>query len=454
MYFDDKNMPEPDILYARKAAESFIRNNMEDTDRAAIFTSSATVTQQFTSNKQQLLDSLSKLLSHLRRPTFGGCPNITPYQAYQMSLFRYEHGEAFDLAMAEALACNACQSSEDCARFVSMKAETVLSLSEIFAQDSLGVLGDVIRYLGKMPGRRTLIMASSGFFSDSRPVQLAQDKMIDGALHSGIVINTLDAKGLAADWLGGDPADGPPVVLVSNPGLMAYSDELASDERSVSNDSLAALAEGTGGKFFHNSNDLVGGLRQIAELPEVAYVLGFSPDEVKDNGALHSLKVRIPGQHDINITARPSYFAPTKEQAAPASKFQKLNKEVMSSDTVTELATHVSTESGKLATGEAALRVIAHVEGHSLFFKKVEKRHNERVIFITALFDMQGHYLAGTEGVMDLTLKDATRAQISKDGVSANATLQAPPGSYRLREVMQEVVGGRIAASNRDVEIR
>jgi hypothetical protein len=117
------------------------------------------------------------------------------------------------------------------------------------------------------------------------------------------------------------------------------------------------------------------------------------------------------------------------------------------------VASHVSTEPGKLGTGEGALRVIAHVDGHSLYFKKIDKRHKERVIFITALFDMQGNFLGGTEGVMDLNLKDATHAQIAHDGVNAKATLQAPPGTYRLREVIQEVVGGRVAASTQTVEI-
>lgn len=55
---------------------------------------------------------------------------------------------------------------------------------------------------------------------------------------------------------------------------------------------------------------------------------------------------------------------------------------------------------------------------------------------------------------MDMTLKDATFTQISHDGVDAKATLQAPPGNYRLRQVVQEVVGGRIATISRDVEIR
>jgi hypothetical protein len=74
-----------------------------------------------------------------------------------------------------------------------------------------------------------LIMASSGFFSKTDKVQHSQDKMIDSALKSGITINTLDTKGLAADWVGGNPADGPP-ILVCNGAMNALQDRIFSDE--------------------------------------------------------------------------------------------------------------------------------------------------------------------------------------------------------------------------------
>jgi VWFA-related protein len=456
-YFDDKNMSAGQLVYVRKAAEKFVRENLEETDRAAIFTSSSTVTQQFTSNKQQLLDALSKLLAHPHGLTFGSCPIITPYQAYQITLFYNTHSDALDLAIAEAKQCGACypQDPADCARFVETKAATVLALEEDFAQDSLGVLGDVIRYMEKMPGRRTMIMASAGFFSTSNQVQHAQDKMIDGAIHAGIIVNTLDAKGLTADF-GPETtgAGGQQMINRENGREGSYGSILETIENDASDDPLAAIAEGTGGKFFHNNNDMNTGLRELAEPPAASYVLGFSPDQAKDNGVYHNLKVKLPNHHDIHIEARPGYFELTKQEALPGVKFQKLNKEVRSADTLTEIQTEVTTNSGTLATGEPALKVTVHVPGKSLYFKKINRLHNERVIFITALFDMQNHYLAGTEAVMDMNLKDATFTQLSHDGVDAKSTLQAPSGTYRLRQVVQEVVGGRISTSTHEVQIR
>jgi VWFA-related protein len=460
-YFDDQNMSASDMTFARKAAVGFIDKNMEETDRAGVFTSSTTVTQQFTSNKQQVKDTLGKLVSHQRATNFGStsCPRITPYEAMQIVQMFDTHSDAFDLALAQAEQCN-CLGAPDAncaaqqARLVQTQAATVLSLSEQFAGESLGVLGDVIRYMGRMPGRRMLIMCSSGFFSRTDKVQHAQDKMIDSALKAGIVINTLDTKGLAADWVGGNPADGPPNLTAYNGRMNALQDEFLSDERAVSNDSMAVLASATGGKFFQNSNDLGGGLVEIAALPEVTYALSFSPDDLKENGTYHNLKVRVPGMHDISISARPGYFAPSHERNSPSAKFQKLTKQVMLNDDLAEVGTEVTTQSGTNATGESALKVTVHVNGKSLSFKKENNNiRNERLIFITALFDMQNHYLGGNEALMEMNLKNETYTQISKDGVDAKTTLQAPPGTYRLREVVQEVVAGRLSASTHTVEI-
>jgi VWFA-related protein len=446
-YFDDTNMTMSQLVYVRKAAEEFVRNTMDETDRVAVFTSSATVTQQFTSNKQQLLDAIGKLLSHTHG-TPSGCPVMTPYEAYEIGLFWNMHNDALDLGVSENRHRMCC--SGDCVQYVLNSAEAVRSENEIFAQETLGVLGDVIRYMEKMPGRRTLIMASGGYYSMGNQVQHAQDKMIGGAIHAGIIINTLGAKGLTADY---DFSQGEEIFnRASAPN--AYASLLNIMENEVSDDGISALAYGTGGKFFHDNNDMITGLREMAELPAASYVLGFSPEVVKDNGLFHNLKVKVPGQHDVTITARPGYFALTKEQAAPSAKLQKLDKEVMAADTLTEMAAEVVTQSTSLVTGEPALKVAVHVPGKSLQFAKRDKRHAERLIFITALFDMQNHYLAGTEAMMNMTLKDETFMRIKNDGVDAKATLQVPTGKYRLREVVQEVVGGKIATMSKDVEIQ
>ena len=81
------------------------------------------------------------------------------------------------------------------------------------------------------------------------------------------------------------------------------------------------------------------------------------------------------------------------------------------------------------------------------------ERKAERLIFITALFDEKNQFLTGVQGVMDLRLKVATLKQISTQGLDAKLSIQAPAELYRVRQVVQEAVGGHISAISRTVEI-
>jgi hypothetical protein len=43
---------------------------------------------------------------------------------------------------------------------------------------------------------------------------------------------------------------------------------------------MSELADGTGGAFFHNNNDLAAGFKSLTDAPEVVYVLELSLDGV------------------------------------------------------------------------------------------------------------------------------------------------------------------------------
>jgi hypothetical protein len=56
---------------------------------------------------------------------------------------------------------------------------------------------------------------------------------------------------------------------------------------------MADLADGTGGTYFHSSNDLDGGLKILAGGPEYLYLLELSLQGVKPNGSYHPLRVEV-----------------------------------------------------------------------------------------------------------------------------------------------------------------
>lgn len=438
-YFDDTNMPLGDLVSSRDAARKFVQENLDPSDRVGVFTSSTTVSLNFTDNRQTLADALAQIRTHWKRPS-SICPKMRAYEAYLIGQFYNHQTDELAVAVAE---CPQCSGDLHC---VMNAADQTLSLSDNFAQDTMGILNDVIRYLGRMPGHRMLLFTSSGFMTLKLGPQ--QDKLIAAAIREKVIINSLDAKGLVAD---GSFADGPPVTLRGR--LAAVRDSLEATQRQVFNDPLASLAEGTGGKFFHNNNDMGRGIRDLSAVPEVSYVLGFSPENLKNNGSQHGLKVKVPGHSGITIEARKQYFAPSPELTPTEKKFQKLNHEVTTADTPAEFPSQLKVEPAVLPSGTPVLRVSVHVDVSKLPFQRIADRKVERLIFITALFDSQDHFVTGVQGVMDLRLKDPTFAALSSNGVDAKLTLDAPAGQYRLRQVVQETASGHVSAQSQPLEI-
>lgn len=70
-------------------------------------------------------------------------------------------------------------------------------------------------------------------------------------------------------------------------------------------DVLHALAEGTGGYVFENSNDLLAGLNRIGQEQSHYYILGYTPPE-SEAGKCHTLKVRLQRDNSV-VRARRGY---------------------------------------------------------------------------------------------------------------------------------------------------
>lgn len=107
---------------------------------------------------------------------------------------------------------------------------------------------------------------------------LFKSQILDQAAGASVVINALDARGL---YVGNTDASQGPNATISQITGATSSDHL--NGMLASQNAMAELANGTGGTFFHNSNDLEGGLRSLAAPPEYLYMLGISLKDVKAN---------------------------------------------------------------------------------------------------------------------------------------------------------------------------
>ena len=89
---------------------------------------------------------------------------------------------------------------------------------------------------------------------------------------------------------------------------------------------MAELADGSGGNYFHNSNDLLAGVKDLVAALAYVYVLELSLANLKPDGAYHRLKVKV-NRDGLQVQARRGYFAPKPDKVQIAQEKDKLGNE-------------------------------------------------------------------------------------------------------------------------------
>ena len=156
------------------------------------------------------------------------------------------------------------------------------------------------------------------------------DQLIDRSLRAQVVISVLDPKGLAIFMREMDVTQ----AGAPSEGSVRAGHSLDSTAEMVTTSVLADVAEGTGGEFFHNKNDLKTGFGALGG-SAVSYILAFAPDDIKPDGKFHPLKVTLkqsskPFQFrhagDISRPARTKYARwKRRKSAAPVPNHQCRN---------------------------------------------------------------------------------------------------------------------------------
>ena len=188
--------------------------------------------------------------------------------------------------------------------------------------------------------------------------------MIDRANRANIVINTIDARGLYTPDVMGDIAD-PPVDTYRTAG---YKTSYRVAAQLAQGEILGQLADGTGGTYFRNRNDLDQGLRQAVAAPSLSYLLAFSPQNLKIDGHYHTLKVSLTGKQKYSVQARHGYYAPrTIVDPAEAAK-EEIQEAIFSQEEIHDLPVDLQTQFFKADQTQARLAVLTHVDVKGIQF--------------------------------------------------------------------------------------
>jgi VWFA-related protein len=323
LFFDDAHTEPGDFARVQKAAGQFVETSLGPEDRVAVFKASENGEVTFTNDKSKLLAAIDGLRAHPSKntATMTQCPRITNYEAYLIA--NALDNEALNIVTERLLDCmcppprtTGCPRPDDLRTMAKGDAEQIWQSEEVTSRRLLAALDLTVRILGTVPGRRTLVLSSSGFLAGN--LERNMDRVIDNALRHGVAINALNAKGLYAEGPGGNLGEGRVEGTSSvSPQASMYEARHFSGRVAAENEAMIEFTESTGGRFFNNNNDFLRGLKELAA-PVVSYVLTFSPHPLKHDGKFHSLKVGLKTPGHVSVYARKGYFTPTGKEAYSA----------------------------------------------------------------------------------------------------------------------------------------
>lgn len=473
LLFDDINTPTGELVRSKIAARRFINEAARAGDQIGVSTTSQGQILEFTGDSRAILKSIDAVASHPRADAGGltSCPRMTAYEGYRIT-----EGDAITLQAKVVEACS-CPEQSNCdptalegmnpgqlggGSFANQSLDPLLKSlvskvleqakmtwdeTRMVTQTTLDAVRASVEELAQKPGRRLLLFSSSGFISGD--LQGEQDEIIDEALNAGVVMSSIDSKGLYAEPPGAPPGE---ISRVPTDLTMLNDARTLSDRLESEDFTMADFAESTGGLLFQNNNDLDFGFRQLGLAPTVAYELGFPPGA---DGRYHEIKLEVKNAGHYLVQARRGYFAPTKGAKvtnAPAPQRQ-LDAEVSGSADRSDFPVTVN-QKPVTVKGTPGLSVQTHVDIQKLPFEERQDRHVDTLTFVAALLDAQGKLVAGKEAQMEFALKPDSFVRFSKSGINADLTLARLPGAYRLRVVVEEGLRGEISAITQNVQIQ
>ena len=414
--FDDLNLSPGQLSQTRSALERVLDSVLTPTTRVAIQSISGKLSLPFTNNRDKIIAALDQIKPTSRTGPSSNCPVVSYYMADR--ILNKNDRAALQIETDAAIAQCDSRSIQQAQIRAEEAARMSLTLHNSETRDALVTLQNLIRNLSVLPGDRSLVIVSPGFFINFGAVSLQE--LIAGAVRSGLVINVLDAKGL------GTQTD----LDVEETGAISVNKfSYQQDEQQITDNPLVQFTSSTGGKLFRNSNNFDAGLKSLTDPPAIRYVLAFIPPEGETPGSYHKLKVTVKGYKSPLIQARLGY---TSDQLAK----NDLQNALFSRDEARDIPL-----TAKSTIADSQLTLLLHIDLKNLPFQKSDSLNHAALTFSFAFFDANGTLLSLLKQDLPLAFSDTElRARLSH-GIDIKSNFALKPDAQFLRIVLRTPQG-------------
>ena len=472
---DDLHLAPGNLMQARQALLKFIDQQMAGDDRVALVTTSGTLGmyEQFTTDRAALQRAINRLSVQDRSVnTTLDIPRITPYQA---ELIERNDRDALQIAVQELIARTGMPLNMAVSE-VQAKARAIVAQNVAVTTATLGTLENVIRGLRELNGRKIIVLLSDGFLLGLGSFQgreFEMRRLTDAATRSGVVIYSIDTRGLVAVIPGGDASQ--PGGFFDPTGTRSRI-ESASVE--AQRDGLNALAQDTGGFAVFNNNDLNLGLQKILADNETYYVLAYEPETVWRDGRFHKIEIKIKGRPELKVRTRKGYLAPDEKaerkaaekaekeaeklKSQPPEKQEKTAREVRIAQIRAALGSlfplrgiPVDLNANFLnapETGSVAL-IEARIETSALKFDLRADRAHATIEVVTIVYDEKGKPISDGVDRLNMKLRPETLEHLRRTGIIYNKVVSLKPGFYQVRLAVREEGASQPGSASQWIEV-
>lgn len=491
-FLDDVHLSPTSLERVRKTVANFLERGMGPDDHVMIATATGQLgfLQQFVDNKGVAKLAVARLGYKPFIVRDAGQAAMTEYQALRIDAGdRDALSQYIDLLMSQTNARklpvgvgppgggsvystpNKGQevglTREQAERSVRERAQQILTETSAYTMGTLGALESLMRGAAQLPGRKLVFFVSDGFYLNDRNTDFSDrlKGIADAALRAGVVIYTLDARGLNTGETDASSNRSDPLGRLSR----ANTGDLASSQAP-----LTTLASDTGGRASINTYGFDEAVSNALAETSSYYRVAWKPElDEQKVGRFKRVEVSVVGRPDLTVrlprgymtslaaasskaAAKPAEAAKTAESKSPEVKAAEddFHAAFSSAAPLRALPTVLSTSFVDVPGTGGVLTSSVQVSTDALDYGP-DSKQPAAVDILGAIWNDQGKKAGELKTRLNVTPITAASAAPGGEqpGVIYNARTPLTPGFYLVKVAARDARGHQIGTAAQWVEI-
>ena len=326
---------------------------------------------------------------------------------------------------------------------------------------------DAVKEQYRLPGRKTVLYFSEGGFVIPQGMEEPFKSVISIANRSNVSFYAIDTRGLSTS-----SSNSGAMETLKRAGQSA-SDQMNDEGRAVRADeakvfdtsiqstrsntqnTLANLAESTGGALIANTNDFRTPLRRVAEDILSYYEITYAPEIKNYDGSFRKISVKL-NSNDYHAQTRSGYIAlppALATKGTPLRAYEVPLLAALNSDQLPHSFTyHSQAMHFRGSKDQSVCELVVDVPlGELTFNKNSSDQFEGRLSYVVLLKNASGEVVKKFQNDLPLNVPEAKLAALKASHFIYTEHFDLPAGHYLLETAVLDSAGNRISSKKSSI---